>query len=374
MTDLSPSPLSVVLLGYGLGGRVFHGPLVSTTPGLSLDAIVTGDPDRQAQARSAYPDAVIYDSPEQAWSGGHDLAVISTANVTHVDYATAALGSGLNVVLDKPIAPTASAATALGVLASEHGLLLVPFQNRRWDSDFLTLVAVADSGDLGTVHRFESRIERMRVVPKGGWRDSTDPQDMGGMLYDLGAHVVDQALLLMGPVVAVTASVRSVRSPGATDDDVTMLLEHESGAVSVLTVSQVGAFAGPRFTLYGTRGGLRIDASDSQEAALVGGLLPDRHGRVGRRAGRHRGGSPALRPDQRHDPYPSPARARLLADVLCAGRRRPARRCRTARPARRRHREPPGARRGARVRGHGVAGQPAPCGRSSRMTQVVVIR
>lgn len=281
MTDLSPSPLSVVLLGYGLGGRVFHGPLVSTTPGLSLDAIVTRDPDRQAQARSAYPDAVIYDSPEQAWSGGHDLAVISTANVTHVDYATAALGSGLNVVLDKPIAPTASAATALGVLASEHGLLLVPFQNRRWDSDFLTLVAVADSGDLGTVHRFESRIERMRVAPKGGWRDSTDPRDMGGMLYDLGAHVVDQALLLMGPVVAVTASVRSVRSPGATDDDVTMLLEHESGAVSVLTVSQVGAFAGPRFTLYGTRGGLRIDASDSQEAALVGGLLPDGTGEWG---------------------------------------------------------------------------------------------
>ena len=275
MTVPADRDISVVLLGYGLGGRVFHGPLVTTTPGLSLDAIVTSDAGRAAQAREAYPDVTIYATPEEAWAGGHDLATISTANVTHVDYATAALGHGLHVVLDKPIAPSAEAATGLAHLAHEAGRLLIPFQNRRWDSDFLTAVDVAASGEIGTVHRFESRIERMRVVPKGGWRDSSDPQDMGGMLYDLGAHVVDQALLLMGPVRAVTASARSVRVHGAVDDDVTFLLEHASGAVTLLVVSQIGAFGEPRMTLYGTRGGLRIEASDSQEAALVAGRLPD---------------------------------------------------------------------------------------------------
>lgn len=266
--------ISVLLVGYGLGGRVFHGPLVSTTPGLSLDAVVTSNPDRQAQARAAYPNATIYSSVEDAWAGGYELAAISTANVTHVPYATAALRAGLHVVLDKPLAPTAADAEELSQVAAQQDRLIIPFQNRRWDSDFLTSLAAARSGDLGTVHRFDSRIERMRVVLKGGWRESTDPRAMGGALYDLGAHAVDQALLLMGPVESVVATARSVRAPGETDDDATVLLTHTSGAISMLVVSLIGAFADPRFVLYGTRGGLRVDVSDSQEAALVAGHSP----------------------------------------------------------------------------------------------------
>ena len=274
MTPITDRPASVVLLGYGLAGRVFHGPLIETTPGLLLDAIVTTDPERQRQAAEAYPSAVIYDSPEQAWVSGHDLAVVATPNVTHVPYARAALSSGLNLVLDKPIAPTATAAQELADLAAERDVLLVPFQNRRWDSDFLTACAIARDGSIGEVHRFESRIERMRVVPKPGWRGSPDPADMGGMLYDLGAHIIDQALLLMGPVASVFASVRTVRDGQGSDDDVTVVLGHASGAVSLLVASQIGAFGSPRFTLYGTRGGLRVEASDSQEPALVSGALP----------------------------------------------------------------------------------------------------
>lgn len=109
----APNALSVVLLGYGLGGRVFHGPLVTAEPGLSLDAIVTRDEARADQARAAYPGVRVYSTPEEAWAGGHDLAVISTANVTHVPYAAEALAAGMHVVLDKPIAPTADAAQAL---------------------------------------------------------------------------------------------------------------------------------------------------------------------------------------------------------------------------------------------------------------------
>jgi scyllo-inositol 2-dehydrogenase (NADP+) len=275
MSAIADRPASVVLLGYGLAGRVFHGPLVETTPGLLLDAIVTNNPERQREAAAAYPSAVVYDTPEQAWASGHDLAVIATPNVTHVPFARAALSTGLNVVLDKPIAPSATDARGLAALATEHDVLLFPFQNRRWDSDFLTAMAIAQGRDIGRIHRYESRIERMRVVPKAGWRGSTDPADMGGMLYDLGAHLIDQALRLMGPVAAVEASVRTVREGHGSDDDVTVLLHHSSGGVSHLVASQVGAFAEPRMTLFGTRGGLRINASDSQEAALAAGLMPD---------------------------------------------------------------------------------------------------
>lgn len=268
-------PISVVLLGYGLAGRVFHGPLVSATEGLSLDAIVTGNADRQQQARAAYPHAAVYPTAEEAWSAGHDLAVIGTANATHVSHATAALAHGVHVVLDKPIAPTAADGQRLADLAASSALALVPFQNRRWDSDFRTALAVAHGGELGRVHRFESRIERMRVVPKAGWRISTDAADMGGMLYDLGAHLVDQAVMLMGPVRTVAASARCVRTPGGTDDDVWVLLEHVDGGVSHIVASQVGPFAEPRMTLSGTHGGLRIQASDSQEARLASGEVPD---------------------------------------------------------------------------------------------------
>lgn len=266
------TPHSVVLLGFGLGGRIFHAPLISATPGLSLDAIVTSDRGRQEEARALYPSARIYSSADEAWRGGHDLAAISTANVTHVPYAQAALDAGMHVVLDKPIAPTAEAARGLGARADAAERLVVPFQNRRWDSDFQTVREVVASGELGTVHRFESRIERMRVVPKGGWRDSTSAGDMGGSLFDLGAHVVDQALALMGPVVAVTAQVRALR--GISDDDDVLLLEHESGAVSVLVTSLLAAFPNPRFTVLGTRGGLRVMASDTQEEALKAGVVP----------------------------------------------------------------------------------------------------
>ncbi len=274
MTAVSDRPISVVVVGFGLGGRVFHAPLVSCTPGLSLDGIVTAHPDRAAAARAAHPDATVHATAQEAWDTGYDLAVISTANVTHVPFASEALASGQHVVLDKPIAPNAREATLLRELAAANDRLLIPFQNRRWDSDFLTARRVAAEGAIGTVHRFDSRLERMRVVPKDGWRNSTAPEDMGGMLYDLGAHVVDQALQLMGPVTSVMAAVRTVRPVDGTDDDVVLVLEHVSGAISQLTVSQVSAFGRPRLTLLATRGGLRIEDSDTQEQALAAGRRP----------------------------------------------------------------------------------------------------
>lgn len=266
------SPLSVVLVGYGLGGRVFHAPLITAAPGLSLDAIVTSNAGRAADARAAYPGVQIYPDAAAAWTGGHQVAAISTANVTHVPYAAEALSAGLHVVLDKPIAPTADAARALADVAEAEDRLLIPFQNRRWDSDIRTARRVMASGRLGTVHRFESRIVKMRVRPKAGWRGSAAPEDMGGLLYDLGVHAIDQALQLMGPVDSVAAWTRSIRDGDPTDDDTTVILTHASGAISVVTVSQVTAVAEPRMVLLGTRGGLRIDVADTQEPELAAGL------------------------------------------------------------------------------------------------------
>jgi scyllo-inositol 2-dehydrogenase (NADP+) len=268
------APTSVLLVGYGLAGRVFHAPLISVVPTLSIEGIVTSNAERTIQAREQHPGAEVFSSLDAALEREFDLVVVATPNVTHAPYAEQALRAGSHVVLDKPVAANADVAAGLAAIADEQERLLIPFQNRRWDSDFLTAAKAATGGALGMIHRFESHIDRMRVVPKAGWRGSADPADLGGMLYDLGAHAIDQAVGLMGPVTRVSASVRSVRPLDPTDDDVVMLLTHDSGAVSIVTVSQVAAFGEPRMTLLGTHGGFRVHATDTQEAVLRTGVLP----------------------------------------------------------------------------------------------------
>ena len=266
----------VVLLGYGLAGRVFHAPLIAVEPGLEVAAVVTSDPQRRSQALADIPGVEVLASADDAWdrAGAYDLAVIATANSAHVPQATAALESGLHVVVDKPLAGTAAEARSLIDLAQSRDRQLHVFQNRRWDSEILTARQVIDEGRVGTPHRLESRFERWRPTPKGGWREDGPVEDLPGLLYDLGAHLVDQALHLLGPVVRVFASVRAVRPGLLTDDDTQVLLEHASGAVSILSVSSASAFVEPRLRLLGTGGGLRIESLDTQEDALREGRSP----------------------------------------------------------------------------------------------------
>jgi len=271
----NPVTHSVLLVGFGLGARAYHAPLIVTTPGLRIDGIVTSNLERKHQARALYPDARIHASLDEVWHHGYELAVISTANASHVSDATTCLTNGLHVVLDKPIAPDYACASALRDLAADRGLLLIPYQNRRWDTEVLTALSVMEGGRIGTVHRLIQRIDRMRVVPKAGWRNSSATEDMGGMFYDLGAHAIDQARVIMGPVTEVYARVRTVRRPGDPDDDSVIVLTHSSGAVSVVSVSQAAAFPEPRMMLLGTQGGLRIDHVDAQEVALMAGKLPN---------------------------------------------------------------------------------------------------
>src|SRR3954454_3641294 len=148
------------VIGYGIAGRVFHAPLISSTPGLELTAIVTTDTDRRARASAAYPDAELLDTADDLYASGIDLVVVGTPNKTHVDLALAAIDQGIAVVVDKPFAPTAAEARRGVDAAKAKGVPLTVFQNRRWDSDFRTVREVVASGKLGNLSRFESRYER----------------------------------------------------------------------------------------------------------------------------------------------------------------------------------------------------------------------
>ncbi|MGW2427607.1 Gfo/Idh/MocA family oxidoreductase [Streptomyces sp. NPDC001640] len=279
MTGTAPgtdTPLRVGLVGYGLAGSVFHAPLISATEGLVLDTVVTSNPERHKQARTEFPDVRTAATADELWPRADelDLIVVASPNKTHVPIATAALEAGLPVVVDKPIAGTAADARELAGLAEARDLLLSVFQNRRWDNDFLTLRKLLAEGELGDVLRFESRFERWRPQLKGGWRESGDPAEVGGLLYDLGSHVVDQALVLFGPAASVYAE-SDVRRPGAeTDDDTFIAITHTSGVRSHLYVSATTAQLGPRFRVLGSSAGYVKYGLDPQEAALREGLRP----------------------------------------------------------------------------------------------------
>ncbi|MEY9928107.1 scyllo-inositol 2-dehydrogenase (NADP+) [Catenulispora sp. GP43] len=270
------NPLRVGLIGYGLAGRAFHAPLIATTPGLRLQTVVTANPERREQLSREYPQARAVDSVEQllADPSALDLVVVASPNDTHSPSARAALEAGLPVVVDKPLAPTAAEARELIELAEARGVMLTVFQNRRWDSDFRTAKHLIAEGGLGDVHRFESRFERWRPQIATGWRESADPAKAGGVLNDLGSHLVDQALHLFGPATRVYAEV-DVRRPGAVaDDDAFIALTHASGVHSHLWMSAVAAQLGPRLRVLGNQSAYVVQGLDPQEAALRAGERP----------------------------------------------------------------------------------------------------
>jgi predicted dehydrogenase len=281
----------VGLIGYGLAGRVFHAPLVTAEPALDIAMVVTSNPERNAAARSDLPAARVVDTAAELFARADDLdvVVIAAANKAHVPLALAAFEHGLPVVVDKPLAPTAADAQHLVDAAAERGTWLTVFQNRRWDSDFLAVRSLVDSGDLGEIRRFESRFERWRPALKGGWRESGDPDEVGGLLYDLGAHLVDQALVLFGPAATVYAEV-DTRRPGAeSDDDTFVAVTHTNAVRSHLFASATAGHRGPRFRVLGADGAYVVDGLDGQEDALRAGQRPGSgwgevpHARWGRR-------------------------------------------------------------------------------------------
>jgi len=266
----------VAVIGYGLAGAYFHAPFIATTPGLRVAAIVTTDPARQAQARASHPAARVESSVDAVWAASDvDAVVIASPNRTHVPLARAAIQARRPVVVDKPMAAAAGEARALVDEARRAGVLLTVFQNRRWDGDFLTARRLIDMAELGPVLRFESRFERWRPAPKGGWREDGAPEEAGGLLYDLGSHLIDQALLLFGPIEHVYAELDRRRAHAAVDDDAFVALTHRSGVRSHLWMSVVAAQAGPRLRVLFRDGTYTKFGLDVQEDALRSGTRPD---------------------------------------------------------------------------------------------------
>ena len=264
--------IGVGVIGYGLGGRVFHAPFVSAVPGLKLIAIMqrTGD-----EAAKAYPATRIDRSLEAVLDDKSiELVVVSTPNATHFALANQALEAGKHVVIDKPFAYTSEEAKQLGELAKSKSLFVIPFHNRRWDGDFQTVRKLLQEGAVGRLVTFESHFDRFRPIPRENtWKEAENPAN--GMLFDLGPHLVDQVLALFGAPSAITASVRSDRDQTAIEDAFDITLHYPAangkGLLAHCRTSYLACDNAPRFLLHGTRGSFRKHGLDPQEPALVGG-------------------------------------------------------------------------------------------------------
>ena len=270
------APIRTAIIGFGTSGRIFHAPFLAHDEAFSLDAIVTSNDARRAEASSEHPGARLLDDPKALWREADrlDLVVIGSPSGTHRELATAALEAGLDVVVDKPLVATAVEGEALIARAADLGRRLTVFQNRRWDGDFQTLRQLVETGELGDVRRFESRFEWWQPQPKPGWKSAATVAEAGGILYDLGTHLIDQALQLFGPVEGVHAEVRTRRESAAADDDAFLTLEHRSGVLSHLSMSAVAPVFGPRFHVLGSRAGYQSWGLDRQEPALIAGSRP----------------------------------------------------------------------------------------------------
>jgi scyllo-inositol 2-dehydrogenase (NADP+) len=264
--------LKIGLLGYGFAGATFHAPLIGHSGRTEVNAIASSQPEVAGQA---WPQArIVADLDTLLADAAIECIVIATPNDTHFEFALRTLEAGKHVVVDKPITLTADQARTLARTASDRKLLLAPFHNRRWDGDFRTVQALIASGRLGHITHFESHFDRFRPAVRQRWRENAQS---GGLLYDLGPHLIDQALLLFGAPQTVNATVASYRENAQADDYVHLQLGYADKQV-VLHASALSALEAPRFVVHGRRGSYLKSGLDSQEDQLKAGLRPGQPG------------------------------------------------------------------------------------------------
>ena len=264
--------IGVGIIGYGLGGRVFHAPFVSAVPGLQLRTIMSS---KTAEITAAYPGIKVVRTIEEVLADSSiGLVVVSTPNETHAKLAKQCLEAGRHVVIDKPFSSTSKEAWDLLQLAKTTGVFVVPFHNRRWDGDFMTVRHLLDEHALGRLVTFESHFDRFRPLPReNSWKEAADPAN--GMLFDLGPHLVDQCLALFGVPDTIQASVRSDRDRTEIEDAFDITLGYTSdghGMLAHCRSTYLAADPAPRFLLHGTAGSFRKYGVDPQEPALVAGV------------------------------------------------------------------------------------------------------
>jgi predicted dehydrogenase len=263
--------IGVALLGFGFAGRIFHAPFITTTPGLSLRVVASS---QAARVAASYPGVRVVASPLDA-IGQDDvtLVVIATPNDTHAPLAETALRAGRHVVVDKPFTVTLEQARSLASTAAATSRQLSVFQNRRWDSDFLAVQHALQAGTIGDVVEVRSEISRWRPQVRDRWRERSGPG--AGLWYDLGPHLVDQALVLFGVPDAVDAALRTQRPGAQVDDWFHVRLDYPTRQV-ILSSSMLAADSPPRFLVRGTTGSLVKHGTDQQEHRLIAGDRPGR--------------------------------------------------------------------------------------------------
>lgn len=262
--------LNVGLIGFGLSGRYFHSPFLSTNPGFKIKTVVERSKN---EAQEFDPNIGNARSVEELLSDESiDLVFICTPNETHFPYAMDALENGKHVVIEKPFSATEEEARQLVALAEQKGLILTAYQNRRWDSDFLTIKKLIAEDKLGDIVEYECRYDRFRpVVPTESWKEKSVP--VGGNLYNLGPHLIDQALVLFGEPLTVTAEIRSVRPNSEIDDYFDVRLGYADKLVIVKSSLMVYEnFL--RYNLHGTKGSFIKGGLDPQEETLRKNILP----------------------------------------------------------------------------------------------------
>jgi scyllo-inositol 2-dehydrogenase (NADP+) len=261
-------PIRTGVIGFGLAGRIFHAAVIAATPGLDLAAIVQRSGN---EASEAYPSAKIARSIDELLEDTTlRLIVVGTPSGDHFEHAKQCLLADRSVVIDKPFTLTSAEAAELILLARERGLLLTAYQSRRWDGDYLTVKQIIDNGELGRLVTFESHIDRFRAAPRMGvWRENGGLG--GGILFDIGPHLIDQALTLFGAPESLVADVRTERDGAVIDDAWDIELRYPK--LTVYLRSTLTAFTpGPRFTLHGTNGSFVKYGIDPQENQLKAGL------------------------------------------------------------------------------------------------------
>ena len=265
--------MRVALVGYGLSGKVFHAPVIATVPDLSLQLIVT----RQADLVAAdWPKIETTDSFERVLEDPEiDLVVIASPTPAHAWQAQAALEAGKHVVVEKPFTVKSAEAMSLDALARSQRRVLSVFHNRRWDGDFRTIQRLVEDGTLGDISRFEAHFDRYRMTIPVRWRDADAPG--GGYLYDLGAHLIDQVLVLFGPPETVWADLAIRRPGGRSVDDLHVVFAYR-GLRAVIRSSMMTAQVGPRYQIHGTSGSFLKWGLDPQEDALKAGGRPGARG------------------------------------------------------------------------------------------------
>jgi scyllo-inositol 2-dehydrogenase (NADP+) len=262
--------IDVGLVGFGFAGRTFHAPVIAAVEGLHLAAILQR---HGSEAQQAYPDARLVRSLDELLAiDTIRLVVIATPNTTHFDLAKQCLLAGRDVVIDKPFATTYAEAAELVQIASEQGRLLSVYQNRRWDGDFVTLQRLVADGKLGRVVLFESHFDRFRPHLKANaWRERPEPGS--GVLFDLGPHLIDQAMVLFGEPESISADLRIEREGASVDDAFDVVLHYPRMRV-LLRAGMLVSTPTPRFVVQGTQGGYVKYGLDPQEDALKRGETP----------------------------------------------------------------------------------------------------